>query len=435
MTIERISEEIDVDNEDETQEQYHAGVKDLEQLNKQTFDDVNQFLGDGLRSAENYDPPWYYRPLAIWSVKKYITAAGWNIAAVLGYGKADPVYYNVQINISESESCVADGQYLLEKEGVRLVIKVSFDVPLNNLVQAETGAAHEPVVKQLLAGIADYQNTHNFYRGKKISFTDKILFLKPGHRDWNSVILDPVMKKEIRQNTVGFLQKCRQLGRYGIPSLRGIILTAEPGTGKTTIIKALMSEAENITCITTSAYGFLREGYVAELFAIAQYLNPTIVFIEDIDFIGQERQQFFRGTPALLELLEEMDGIEEKKGVVVVATTNNIDALDKALSERPSRFDRVFRIGPLNYQQRSELIQNLAKINPFSKEIMEYIVKNTSGFTPAQLQEVVYGMIISQTVGGQETVDFTRGDVDSTISMINYRKMGRIGFSVFSDHS
>jgi len=71
----------------------------------------------------------------------------------------------------------------------------------------------------MLAGIKDYQNTHNFNRGKKLSFSDEIFFLKTGHRDWDSVILDPAVKKEIRQNTVGFLKKCRQLN--GTASLPG----------------------------------------------------------------------------------------------------------------------------------------------------------------------------------------------------------------------
>ncbi len=80
------------------------------------------------------------------------------------------------------------------------------------------------------------------------------------------------------------------------------------------------------------------------MFSIAQDLSPSIVFIEDLDFIGQERRDSYRGTPTLIALLSEMDGIEEKKAIVTIATTNCVEALDKALSERPSRFDRVFKL-------------------------------------------------------------------------------------------
>ena len=65
------------------------------------------------------------------------------------------------------------------------------------------------------------------------------------------------MKKEIRLNTIGFLKNCARLEKYGIPPKRGIILAGEPGTGKTIVCKALMSEADKITCIATTAYGML----------------------------------------------------------------------------------------------------------------------------------------------------------------------------------
>jgi cell division protease FtsH len=96
------------------------------------------------------------------------------------------------------------------------------------------------------------------------------------------------MKKEIRLNTIGFLQNCFQLEKYGVPTKRGIILAGEPGTGKTIVCKALMSEAENITCIATSAEGMVQGGYIPELFSVAQALCPSIIFIEDIDFIGRK---------------------------------------------------------------------------------------------------------------------------------------------------
>jgi len=99
------------------------------------------------------------------------------------------------------------------------------------------------------------------------------------------------------------------------------------------------------------------------------------------------------------------------------------------LSERPSRFDRVFKIGLPNYQQRTELLRHLSKKNPLSDDIIEYIVRRTDSFTPAQLQEVVHGMVISHIGKGEETIEITRSDVDSIISLITFRKTGRIGFN------
>jgi ATP-dependent 26S proteasome regulatory subunit len=195
------------------------------------------------------------------------------------------------------------------------------------------------------------------------------------------------------------------------------------------ICKALLSESNDITCITTPSYGILREEYISDLFSLAQDLNPSIVVIEDRDSIEQERHDFFRGTPALIALLAEMDGIEEKNAIVTVATSNSFETLDKALSERPSRFDRVFRINRPNSQQRDELVKHISEKIPLSEDVREYIIKVTGGFTPAQIQEVLHGMVMTRTEIEEETVQFTKVDVDSAISWINIKKNGPMGFS------
>jgi cell division protease FtsH len=124
-----------------------------------------------------------------------------------------------------------------------------------------------------------------------------------------------------------------------------------------------------------------------------------------------------------------MDGIAEKNAIVTVATSNSFETLDKALSERPSRFDRVFRITRPAYQQRTELVKHISKKIPLSEDVREYIVKETNGFTPAQIQEVLHGMVISQTAGGEDIMQFHQKDVDSTIALLNIRRTGMIGFN------
>ena len=338
----------------------------------------------------------------------------------------EPVVRDIQTDYTKFESCVLDGQFLLEKNNIRLIIILS----ASNYVQIEAGEKHRRLVKSFIRSIGDFLNKHNFYRGKNLNFNGGISFLNAGQRDWDSVILDPAMKKEIRLNTIGFLKNCAQLGKYGVPPKRGIILAGEPGTGKTIVCKALMSEADNITCIATSAEGMVQGGYIPELFSVAQALCPSIIFIEDIDFIGQERHDVLsRRTPPLISLLAEMDGIAEKNAIVTVATSNSFETLDKALSERPSRFDRVFRITRPAYQQRAELVKHISKKIPLSEDVRKYIVEETNGFTPAQIQEVLHGMVIAHSAMGEDIMQFNRRDVDSTIALLNIRRTGMIGFN------
>ena len=429
MFEEEVSEEYKSLNEDQeplesclntTEKHSKSGVKNQEVIAK--------YLGKGPRSVEVYETKWYYWKLLAWTVKCIFASAGWKTISVYGYSSEQPIYRNIQIDYTKFESCLIDGQMLVEKDGVRFVITVTSGSGLN-YTTINASLEHQEQVKQIAQEIADFQKKNNFYRGKRICLSDDISFLNGVQKEWNFVILDPKLKKELRLNTVDFLKCCDKWEKYGIPLRRGIILAGEPGTGKTVICKALMSEADNITCISTDAYWTMRTGYISDLFSLAQDLSPTMVFIEDIDFIGQERQGSYRGTPILISLLAEMDGIEEKKAIVVVATSNCVETLDKALSERPSRFDRIFKIGMPTLQQRTELLEHLSRKNLLSAEIIEYIVKKTDGFTPAQLQEVVHGMVISRVGGGEETMEFTRSDVDSIISLINYRRTGKIGFN------
>jgi cell division protease FtsH len=196
--------------------------------------------------------------------------------------------------------------------------------------------------------------------------------------------------------------------------------------------KALISEADKITCITSDACGMEQEGYIVDLFSIAQNLSPSIVFIEDLDCIGQERHGPYRGTSLLIALLAEMDGIVEKTAIVTVATSNCYETLDKALSERPSRFDRVFMITRPNAELRAELVKHISEKIPLSEDVREYIIRATNGMTPAQINEVAICMVMTRTEIEGETVQFTKGDVDSAISRINIKKKGPIGFKGMS---
>jgi SpoVK/Ycf46/Vps4 family AAA+-type ATPase len=124
---------------------------------------------------------------------------------------------------------------------------------------------------------------------------------------------------------------------------------------------------------------------IRRVFDMARRLKPTILFLEDLDFIARDR----RGRqvdPFLGEMLVQLDGIEENDGLVVIGTTNDIESIDSAIKERPSRFDVVIQIGEPATKARSQIIQQMlnSSIDPSG---MEIALELTQGFSGAQVQE------------------------------------------------
>ena len=305
---------------------------------------INSFLGSGRRADAVAIAPRYYGELLTWALRRYIEKNHWTVVRTLNYQAPEPVYIDVNTDYDKRENLLINGQLLIEKDNCRLIVTVDINLKWRNSVRVEALSRKKKTVQAFIDGINAVADEQNLYRNKRIEFDSRLRFLNLRSRSWDSIVIDPKMKREIRDNTVSFLNKRELWSTYGIPTKRGILLAGEPGTGKTITCKVLMAEAEGITCITTNAYSLVADEYVTELYELAQDLSPCIVFIEDIDLIGQNREEFnYRSGPALLSLLSVLDGIEEKQGIVTVATTNSLETLDKAIRHRPSRFDRVIK--------------------------------------------------------------------------------------------
>jgi cell division protease FtsH len=411
-----------------------------ERLQHKNKVNIDHFLGDGHRVNAVIMLPRYYGELLTWALHRYIEQEGWKIVRTLGYRGTKPVYIDVSTDCDKSENLLMNGQLMLEKGDSHFVVTVDINLRWRNSVQVESPAHREREIKEFIDGIKTIAEEQNFYRGKNIEFGGRLRFLNLSDRQWDSIVLDAQIKREIRANTIDFLNKRKCFIEYGIPQKRGIILAGEPGTGKTVICKALMAEADGITCITTNAYSLDADEYITELYELAQDLSPCIVFIEDIDLIGQNRQELgYRSGPALLSLLAVLDGIEEKKEIVTVATTNCIDILDKAIKHRPSRFDRMIKLSFPSLEQRKELIRLLSQKIPVDEATQCYIARQADNCTPAQLQEIIYSLVIERSDEGASPLsiplEFSRDDIDSIISKVNGRNGYRLGFDVGGNHN
>lgn len=433
---ERFLEAIEDEDEEEEIETLDRRATRHERLASKNKTAIDRFLGKRKRAYEVSIVPRYYGELLAWALERYLEKEGWQVVQTLGYHSCEPVYIDVNTDYSQRENLLMDGQLLVQKGEDRFIVTVDINLRWRNSILVESPASKKEDAGSFVTAVMNLMREQNFYRGKRLEFAGRLRFLDLNGRHWDSIILDADIKREIRANTVDFLNRTELWAKLGIPPKRGILLAGEPGTGKTIICKALMAEAEGLTCITTSAYALSDDDYITELYELAQDLAPCLVFIEDIDLIGQNREEFgYQKGPALLSLLAVLDGIEEKKEIVTIATTNCLETLDKALNQRPARFDRVIKLTRPGLEQRIELINRLCQRIPLEESARDYIARHSEGYTPAQLQEIVFSLAIenSEPVTCDSPMAISADTIDRVMSRINGKNKSGLGFRIGSN--
>ena len=198
---------------------------------------------------------------------------------------------------------------------------------------------------------------------------------------------------------VDFLRKPEKYRDLGAKIPKGALLVGPPGTGKTLLAKAVAGEA-NVPFLSISGSDFVEmfvgvgASRVRDLFEQAKQKAPCIVFIDEIDAIGRARGKNagFSGNDerenTLNQLLTEMDGFQTNSGVIVLAATNRVDILDKALM-RAGRFDRQIDVGLPDVHERAEIFAVHMRNLKLDKEIdRDFLARQTPGFSGADIANV-----------------------------------------------
>ncbi len=197
---------------------------------------------------------------------------------------------------------------------------------------------------------------------------------------------------------VDFLKHKNKFTSLGARIPRGVLLSGEPGTGKTLLARAIAGEA-GVPFFAASGSDFsgiivgLGVAKIKEIFEMAKRNAPSILFIDEIDAIGQRRSQHsFNDNDreqTLNQLLIEMDGFAADTGVIVIGATNRPEILDKALL-RPGRFDRQVYIELPDLAGRREILDLYAKKIKVSKSVdMQQVARGTTGFSGADLENLL----------------------------------------------
>lgn len=266
--------------------------------------------------------------------------------------------------------------------------------------------------------------------GKIMDFGEskaRMLFGKKTGTSFDDVAGIDDVKEELTE-IVDFLKNPKKYRDLGARIPRGVLLAGAPGTGKTLLAKAIAGEA-GVPFFHTSGSEFEEmlvgagASRVRDLFKKARNTTPCIIFIDEIDAVAKKRGTVLHsgaGEQTLNQILVEMDGLEERENVIVLAATNRPDVLDPAIL-RPGRFDRMVVVHMPDAKGREEILAVHAKNKKFAVGVnLKDLAKKTIGYSGADLENILNEAAIMAAQDGDKEIG--QDDIDEAFLKV---KLGR----------
>jgi transitional endoplasmic reticulum ATPase len=225
------------------------------------------------------------------------------------------------------------------------------------------------------------------------------VFLEVSHITWNEVGGLESEKEEVREAVEYPLTRRGRFDRLGIEPPRGVLLYGPPGTGKTLIAKAVANESgANFIPVRgpqlLSKWVGESERAVREVFRKARQVSPSIIFFDEMDALAPARGS--GGDTHVIEsvvnqILTEMDGLEDMRGVVVMGATNRPELIDPALL-RAGRFDRLIYIGEPDRESRKRILDIHTRAVPLKGSTIDELIRMTEGLDESKLEDLLEAM-------------------------------------------
>lgn len=311
----------------------------------------------------------------------------------LRFGPVD--YSSVPIGLNRTMQCVQLGLYLVREGKQRFGILVNgpgenFNPqPHVSIEVVATGREAAGAVLESLAGIARSQSV---YRGQVVSIHEtnfggvNLEFHQLPSVQRDDIVLSPGVLERIEAHTIGFSAHAARLRAAQRHLRRGLLLYGPPGTGKTFSIMYLIRQMPEHTIILLAG----GDMSIRTACRMARQLAPSLVVLEDVDLVAEDRTRSAPGrTPLLFSLMNEMDGLDDDEDVIFVLTTNRADLLEPALAARPGRVDEAVEIGLPDPSCRRRLIGLYGEGLDLRLSRLDHLVERMEGVSAAFIKELM----------------------------------------------
>ena len=319
------------------------------------------------------------------------------ITSYKGESHCAPKYEEVKVMRDKTVPLLVRAWIFIKWRNTKLIVHVLFE---GNYAEYKIFGMkkNSETIHDMSTEIKKWMRKNNFLKGEKLEYLPRgnLGFLEyKTFMGWDDVILPNELKEEIILNIIFSISNEKLCRKHNIPWRRGVLLAGIAGTGKTQLARVLCNVLDKkITVIWATPKALYDEEKIKLLFDAGRYFSPCLLIIEDIDFIGKSRD--YVTDPTVGELLTQLDGNSPNHGVFVLATTNRPELLDKALVERPSRFDVKLIFEVPDKSHRLKLVRLFSIGKQFKGVTHEDIAIMTNGFTGAYIKELItYGTLLS----------------------------------------
>jgi MoxR-like ATPase len=291
-------------------------------------------------------------------------------------------------------ACLQLGVLLVEDEAGRYVVLVSGPVEHEPTLIVEIAGLAVDAAQAVHAHLGDLRSRLNVYRGQLLDVGlgpaggVALAFGEVPSTRRADVVLPEAVLGRVERHALGVAAHRQALLDAGQHLKRGLLLYGPPGTGKTHTTRYLVGEMAGYTRLVLTGRALHAIGAVADM---ARELQPSVVVLEDVDLVAEDRSFGHGGSPVLFDLLDAMDGAAPDADLLFVLTTNRADLLEPALAARPGRVDVAVEIALPDAEARRRLFGLYARSVPLrlSEAEVDEIVERTDGVTASFLKELL----------------------------------------------